>query len=351
MTTVESTPTHNILPLAITKWSKDRQWSIFSEVVGKLIDRFVIVRNCSSISTSCSKQPTVPEKNTPALVHDNPHCMRIYIEHSYCIRLTTITPKISRNLPHFLLRSCAADVHGKFGALQMQQESTDGVFSYACTVLNDGLLLSELRDAIHHGDGPRIIRCWKFMLLYFKAYNHHKYALEAFRLLVLTNGISSPLVKEQITWSRTVNTQGGRCNNIPIDLFNEHLNRTLKDCILGMGANLTEDRIVSLSRAMECISSICLQADKALGLHQSSLHHTVRTSIKDEQLIIEELLNKSNVFEYVPGRSHHSHSSIQPCISKTVDAKKLISWIHNQKVKLKSDFQFTSFLNPDAKLM
>ena len=119
-----------------------------------------------------------------------------------------------------------------------------------------------------------------------------------------------------------------------------------------MGANLTEeDRIVSLSRAMECISSICFQADKALGMHQSSLHHTARSSKKDEQLIIEELLNKSNVFEYVPGRSHCSHSSIQPCISKTADAKKLLTWIHNQKVKLKSDFQFTSFLNPGAKLM
>ena len=117
----------------------------------------------------------------------------------------------------------------------MQQESTDGVFSYACTVLNDGLLLSELRDTIHHGNGPRIIHCWKFMLLYFKAYNHHKYALEAFRLLLLTNGISSPLVKEQITWSRTVNTQGGRCNNIPINLFNEHLNRTLKDSVEDLG--------------------------------------------------------------------------------------------------------------------
>ncbi len=35
----------------------------------------------------------------------------------------------------------------------------DGVFSYACVVMCDGLLILELRDAIHQGDGPRILRC------------------------------------------------------------------------------------------------------------------------------------------------------------------------------------------------
>ena len=44
------------------------------------------------------------------------------------------------------------------------------------------------------------------MLLYFKAYNHHKYALEAFNLLAITNGTGtgSALMKQQVTWSRTV---------------------------------------------------------------------------------------------------------------------------------------------------
>lgn len=38
------------------------------------------------------------------------------------------------------------------------QALPDGVFNYASAVLNDGLLLMELRDAIHEGDGETILR-------------------------------------------------------------------------------------------------------------------------------------------------------------------------------------------------
>lgn len=63
------------------------------------------------------------------------------------------------------------------------QEAPGVFFNYASAVLTDGLLLLEFRDAIHEGDGQRIMRCWKFMLLYFFSSGHNKYALEAFNLL------------------------------------------------------------------------------------------------------------------------------------------------------------------------
>lgn len=62
--------------------------------------------------------------------------------------------------------------------------SQDGVFNYASAVLNEGLLLLELRDAIHEGDGPRIIPCWKFMLLHWRHAGHSKYAHEVVHLFV-----------------------------------------------------------------------------------------------------------------------------------------------------------------------
>ena len=64
------------------------------------------------------------------------------------------------------------------------------------------------------------------MFLYFKTYNYHKYAFEAFRLLSLTNGnIASLLV---MIWSRTVNKRGGKLNNIAVDLCKEHTNMLLR---------------------------------------------------------------------------------------------------------------------------
>lgn len=110
---------------------------------------------------------------------------------------------------------------------EVQKTSPDGIFNYASAVLNDGLLLMELRDAIHEGDGPRIVRCWKFMLLHWKHAGHKKYAYEVIELISSIKAASSPRIVYELMWCRVVNTCGGAGNNIPADLFLEHLNRTL----------------------------------------------------------------------------------------------------------------------------
>ena len=60
-------------------------------------------------------------------------------------------------------------------------EESDDIFNYQCNLLNHGLLYANFRDAISEGDGERIIRCWKFLLLHFYAdgSSSSKYALEA----------------------------------------------------------------------------------------------------------------------------------------------------------------------------
>ena len=65
--------------------------------------------------------------------------------------------------------------------------AVDGVYNYASTILNDGRLLLKLKVAIGEGDDPRILRCWKVMLLYFCASACDNYAKEAIKLLALVN--------------------------------------------------------------------------------------------------------------------------------------------------------------------
>ena len=45
---------------------------------------------------------------------------------------------------------------------------TDIVTGYAKHVISLGLLYMEYCDGIREGDGERIIRCWRYMLLIFK---------------------------------------------------------------------------------------------------------------------------------------------------------------------------------------
>ena len=65
-------------------------------------------------------------------------------------------------------------------------------------ILNDGLLLLEFRDAIHEGDGPRIIRCWKFTLLYWKHAGHTKYGYEVIKVITSINAAASPRIVHEL---------------------------------------------------------------------------------------------------------------------------------------------------------
>ena len=47
----------------------------------------------------------------------------------------------------------------------------DSVQAYAKEFLTLGLLYKEYNDAIHEGDGSRILRCWRYLLLVFKLSN------------------------------------------------------------------------------------------------------------------------------------------------------------------------------------
>ena len=57
----------------------------------------------------------------------------------------------------------------------------DDRYNYATLPLSMGMLLRNF-DAVKEGDGDRIIRCWKFAMLIYKAYGHNKYALATLRL-------------------------------------------------------------------------------------------------------------------------------------------------------------------------
>lgn len=56
---------------------------------------------------------------------------------------------------------------------------TDKVLLYSTTTLSLGLLYMEYCDGIREGDGYRILRCWRYMLMLFKAKNRTKYSIQA----------------------------------------------------------------------------------------------------------------------------------------------------------------------------
>ena len=64
-----------------------------------------------------------------------------------------------------------------------ENSESDHVYEYASEVLTLGLLYMEFIDAIREGDGGRILRCWRYLLLIFKSSGRSNYSIEAFTLL------------------------------------------------------------------------------------------------------------------------------------------------------------------------
>ena len=189
--------------------------------------------------------------------------------------------------------------------------------------MNEGLLLLEFKDAIREGDGRRILRCWKAMLLYFFKAKHINYTKEAIYLLATVNAATTSKVAAQITHSRTVNTRGGAGHNIPIDLYNEHLNRHLKEIVAGMGGNKTPKTILDCGYSIKGILETLNRFDLEHEVHPQSMEHSDASVGSDERIIINELLVKSRVFDYIPGRRHRSFPNISPFIQDSIDKDKL----------------------------
>ena len=88
----------------------------------------------------------------------------------------------------------------------------------------------------------------RFLLLIFRASNHTKYALEAATLLINLQ-VLLERIQQQMIWSRLVNPSGKPAQNLPCDLYMEHLNRTAKSA-LGQHSHLNPK---SVNRVGKCV--------------------------------------------------------------------------------------------------
>lgn len=93
-------------------------------------------------------------------------------------------------------------------------EISDKVQCYATELLSYGLLYTEFSDAIREGDGLRVLRCWRYLMLFFKAHRRYNYSIEAVNLLSQYHFFLTPRQAEQLLWSRFINTHGIPGRNI-----------------------------------------------------------------------------------------------------------------------------------------
>ena len=203
-------------------------------------------------------------------------------------------------------------------------QTNDGVYLYATDLLSIGLIWHGFYDAIREGDGERVYRYWKFLLLIFKATNCQNYSKEAVILLMQEKRLS-PRQSTQLKWSRFVNTKGRTGCNIPCDLHMEHLNRRLKTIIRNMGSNVTESSFKQAAASINVVNHICQRFEEEVQSKPSSSRHPYPSFKNDLNLLVQTLLD-NEVFTAKNGRKHSSFQFKHGLLEKFKTAQ-LKNWI------------------------
>lgn len=213
-------------------------------------------------------------------------------------------------------------------------DDCDGVRNYARVLCHFASLVLLFVDAWKEGDGERVLRLWKILMLHFHAEKKNKYALEALRLQFQIATLQ-PHLSHQLTWGRFINTHGGKGRNLPCDLHNEHINKLFKDIIANMGANFTKTASTWAARSVSSLERLSTGFDKQAGIHPEATAHGRRS---DEDIkIVVGVLKKAKVLEVTEKRSHRMFPKFTPDPLHKLNREQMAKWIKRKAREYMSD--------------
>ena len=96
--------------------------------------------------------------------------------------------------------------------------------------------------------------------------------------------------------NHTYNVRGGEGNNIPLDLQNEHLNRTFKDDINTFQANVSDRSVSRSTQAIGQVTDILKRVDSLLGVKTPSGRH-IGPSVQKDFATLLQTLQEEKVFK------------------------------------------------------
>ena len=245
-------------------------------------------------------------------------------------------------------------VSGFFQSVDLGDTTSDGttehtqqdfVQNYASLVMGYGLMAENIHDACREGDGDRLARCWKFMLLHFRGNGRTKYAVEAVRFVNNTSALLSPRKAHQLKWNRMCNPKGGCGNNIPLDLQNEFINRVFKDNINTFLPNLTPHSVERSSQSLEKVHNTLSNLDSITQIHSDSGRHVLPNTSTDFTYVLQ-VLQSEQVFVQNVGRAHANFKKLEadPFIQSRTNIEGLHKWLTRHRKQASIEQKLTNKL-------
>ena len=178
------------------------------------------------------------------------------------------------------------------------EPTQDHLYNYTHQLLILLLLRENHSDAIKLGDGARVLRLYKYFMLFFKVSSCRKYAIAMLHLLAQVNCLLIPRLAHSLVWNPFVNHQGQVDTNHPMDLDVEHDNKYFKNDCHSYRGEFTEKTI---NRSTERSNQIVMNfhhettsVTKPSGIHS-------RLSTEDDVKALVEHVYSANVYKNIPG--------------------------------------------------
>ena len=208
----------------------------------------------------------------------------------------------------------------------------DDMYNYQCSLLDQGLLYMDFIECIAEGDGNRIIRCWKFLMLHFFAENKSKYAIEVLYLLIQQNCLLSQREAYRQRWNRSTNKNGGAGNNVSLDLDLdlEHDNNYLKEALKKLGPNVAQSAVSRCGKILKFARKKVEDINRECAVMKRTVKHFIKSARKDLEKLVHHLIEKEALTLH-PGRHYRYFANIALHTLNKNALSGLCKWIKNHK--------------------
>jgi hypothetical protein len=352
-------PTKFDLPSRMDLLKKSEKLDCLHELAGKVVDTFVF-EQCSSVDaivntvlteqekeTLLNQQQLTPDGRFPCRFqgcsksfkydgksrrkHEVNHDPPVQVEEQH-IGIISSNPDAPFEDAKEIDVTPSEEIQTKDVSSEDEKKTSDDIFNYNCALMSDCFLFFNFLDAIKEGDGLRLMRQYKYFMLYCKADDPHstKYSLECLYQYFLVYSLLSQRDSERFVWNRFINNHGKKGKNIPLDEATEHSNNFVKQGIKNLGPNLSERAISRICKAESATSSILENLDESVKRHTKSGKHSNPSKEKD----MHELIKRAedlDVFNETEGRSYSHFNGFKRDRLEDLNGTNLYRWINNHK--------------------
>ena len=202
----------------------------------------------------------------------------------------------------------------------------DNLQRYTIVSLVLGLIVLDFNDARKMGDGERLIRLYKLILLLFKIDGRTKYSYYTYQLLCQVYYLLPEYMAHDLCYNRFVNNAGKADTNVKIDRDVEHYNKKFKLDCKDFHGKITSNSIERSSNSYQSVDEILRNFDKTAKIHSSSGQHVKLNQDEDTMKLSKQFISH-RIFDIVQGRRHSTFPKYPKNIFQLVDIPELKQWM------------------------